>query len=68
MQDLNYWERLQKLGIQSLQQRRERYIIFYMWKILNGLVSNDLDFQFRFSERRGITVLIPSIVNRNSKA
>ena len=28
MGTLNYWQRLEKLGIQSLQRRRERFIIF----------------------------------------
>ena len=30
MQNLDYWQRLKKLKIQSLQRRRERYIIFLM--------------------------------------
>ncbi len=33
--DLNYWERLKKLSLLSLQRRRERYIIIYTWKIAN---------------------------------
>ena len=42
MSDLNYWERLKKLSLFSLQRRRERYIILHMWKILNSKTSNDL--------------------------
>ena len=38
-QHLNYWERLCKLSIMSLQRRRERYILLHMWKILHGYVS-----------------------------
>ena len=30
--ELDYWERLQKLSLMSLQRRRERYIILHMWK------------------------------------
>ncbi len=30
MRDLNYWERLVKLKIRSLQRRRERQIILYV--------------------------------------
>ena len=33
VQHLNYWERLQELKLYSLQRRRERYIIIYIWKI-----------------------------------
>ena len=40
LQGLNYWERLRKLSLYSLQRRRERYIIIYTWKILNGLAPN----------------------------
>ena len=67
MQNLNYWQRLEKLGIQSLQRRRERYIIFFMWKIVNGLISNDLNFQFKYSDRRGIIAIIKPLVNSSSK-
>ena len=37
---LNYWDRLQKLGLYSQQRRRERYRIIYTWTILEGLVPN----------------------------
>lgn len=37
---LNYWECLKKLNMYSLQRRRERYQIIYVWKILEGLVPN----------------------------
>ena len=36
----NYWECLNKFKIYSLQRRRERYIIIYVWKILEKLVPN----------------------------
>ena len=38
MQDLNYWERLEKLKLFSVHRRYERYIIIYIWKVLEGLV------------------------------
>ena len=37
---LTYWERLSKLKLYSLQRRRERYRIIYVWKILEELVPN----------------------------
>lgn len=40
MQDLNYWERLEKLGLYSQQRRRERYQAIYVWKILEQQVPN----------------------------
>ena len=40
MAGLSYTERLTVLKLYSLQRRRERYIIIYVWKILEGLVPN----------------------------
>ena len=40
MDNLNYWQRLEALGLYSLERRRERYIIIYVWKIIRGLVPN----------------------------
>ena len=64
---MNYWQRLEKLSLLSLQRRRERFIIFYMWKVIYGKVKNDLHIQFRYSDRRGLVVVIPSIRNINSR-
>ena len=41
--ELDYWERLKMLNIYSLQRRRERYIIIYTWKVLEGLVPNPVN-------------------------
>ena len=40
MSDLNYWERLKALKLYSLERRRERYIVIYVWKIIQGIVPN----------------------------
>lgn len=40
LKDKNYWERLKNLSLYSLQRRRERYIIIYVWKIIVGLSPN----------------------------
>ena len=68
MGSLNYWQRLEKLNLYSLQRRRERFILFYVWKIVNEQISNDLNIQFRFSDRRGIVAMIEPLVNPTSKA
>ena len=39
-EQLDYWERLNFLKINSLQRRRERYRIIYVWKILEQQVPN----------------------------
>ena len=38
--DIPYHERLKSLGLYSLQRRRERYCILYIWKIIEGLAPN----------------------------
>jgi hypothetical protein len=40
MDTLNYWERLSALNLYSLQRRRDRYDIIYIWKILENKVPN----------------------------
>lgn len=52
LHELNYHERLKKLSLFSLQRRRERYIIIYMFKILNNQVPNP-GVSFKFNERTG---------------
>ena len=40
MYSLTYWEQLKKLGLYSLERRRERYRVIYLWKIIEGIVPN----------------------------
>ena len=40
MSELSYWEQLKKLNMYSLERRRERYRIIYVWKVLENLVPN----------------------------
>ena len=54
IENLDYWERIKHLGIYSLQRRRERYKILYIWKMTNGLVPNPFGIEFRHSGKRGL--------------
>ena len=40
LQNIDYWDRLKFLKLYSLERRRERYIVIYIWKILENLVPN----------------------------
>ena len=69
----DYWERLKKLKMLSLQRRRERYIILYIHKILSNRVPNldDTDpgsgitlKSSTHGNRRGYEVKIPSIISK----
>ena len=59
LKDVHYWDRLKQLSLMSLQRRRERYIIIHMWKILNGVTSNDLKIQFVSRPRFGNLAIVP---------
>ena len=49
-----YHERLKCLGLYSLQRRRKRYCIIYIWKIIEGLAPNFSNpIASTFSGRRG---------------
>ena len=66
---MNYWTALAKLGLYSLQRRRERYQIIYLWSILESKVPNILTAtglpmvttQSTVESRRGRTILIPHV-------
>ena len=57
MRGLNYWDRLRKLGLYSLQRRRERYSIILIWKIQHCLMPNFCNIKFNTSIRRGATCI-----------
>ncbi|XP_063682119.1 uncharacterized protein LOC134816990 [Bolinopsis microptera] len=56
---LNYWERLRRLSMYSLQRRRERYTIILVWKIYNNLAPNSMNINFRETSRYGTTCIRP---------
>ena len=60
MNGLNYWDRLQTLRLYSVQRRRERYIILYVFKILHGLVPN-CGLLFQENSRTGIRAVVPMV-------
>ena len=70
VQHLNYWERLHKLKLYSLQRCREHYIITYIWKITQHMVPN-IDWTMRHKiktrkhARHGTQCVILYPTNRN---
>ena len=62
IQGLSYWERLKYLHMCSQERRRERYMVIFIWKLSQGLVSG---YQVQFSSklgRRGRTALPHHVV------
>ena len=66
LHSLTYWERLKALNIYSLQRRRERYLIIYIYKIIVGAVKNLSSPKFKIkthcSPRRGRLCIIPPLI------
>ena len=60
VRELNYWDRLKELKMNSIQRRFERYKIIYTWKILENLVPNPGIKEVK-SESKGRQVLIPKL-------
>ena len=63
----NYWERLKEMHLMSLQRRRERYIILYVWKILHNVSPNDIGMTFRKSTRNGTVAVVPPLTKGSSQ-
>ena len=71
VQHLN-WERLHELKLYSLQRRRERYIIIYIWKItqhmvpnIDGVLTMGRKIKTRKHPRHGTQCVIQYPTNRN---
>jgi len=56
--DLDYWQRLKRLKLFSVQRRHERYAAIYVWKIRHGIVHNP-GLEFENSARRGTWCKVP---------
>ena len=56
--NMNYWERLQLLKMNSQERRRERYQIIFLWKVSQGLVTG-YNVNFTHSPRRGRLAVVP---------
>ena len=65
MGELNYWQRLKALKLYSLERRRQRYIIIYVYKILINEVPNFENSKYKictyYNVRRGMLCRVPSV-------
>ena len=67
-QQLDYWDRLKKLDLLSLQRRRERYILIHTWKMANDLAPNDIKMVFKENARHGIKAIVPPLNNKSQRS
>ena len=70
VQHLSYRDRLRELRLFSLERRRDRFRVIYVWRIINELSPNLEDarhkIQTTYSERRGLECRIPAISRASS--
>ena len=59
IEHLTYPEQLKKLRLYSLERRRERYLIIYLWKMLENLVPKCIDLRRRNGGRNGRSFRLP---------
>ena len=52
LEEMNYHERLKRLGIYSLERRRERFLIINAWQQLEGIKENALKLETGREGRR----------------
>ena len=57
--NMNYWDRLKFMNMNSEQRRMERYRILYVWKVLQGLVPNPGIEELTANENRGRRCIVP---------
>jgi len=59
IEHLTYPEQLKKLKFYSLEKRRERYLIIYLWKMMENLVPKCIDLKQRNGGRNGRSFRLP---------
>ena len=59
IEHLTYPEQLKKLKFYSLERRRERYLIIYLWKMMENLVPKCIDLKRRNGGRNGRSFRLP---------
>ena len=69
---LSYWKQLKELSMYSLERRRERYSIIYIWRIMEGQVPNfsqadHAGIQAVWHQRRGRNCIVPIVSLRCPK-
>ena len=64
---LHYWDKLQYLRLYSQERRRERYMVIFIWKISQGLVSG-YQIPFSVNSRSGRTAVPAQLAKQSVPA
>ena len=65
MESLDYYKRLKFLKLFSSERRRDRYLVLYIFKILQGKVPNP-GISYKYSPRRGKVLIMPPVKSSKS--
>ena len=65
MYEYDYWQQLKILKLNSLERRRERYVVIYVWKLLEGLVPN-FGIEEAHNKRKGRYCVVPIVKTKGS--
>ena len=73
MEGLSYWEQLRAISTYSLERRRERYLIIYIWRMIEGQVPNitcagRVGVETKNHVRRGRLCLVPTVDSKAPQA
>ena len=67
LRHLDYWEKLNKLNLPSIERRLERYRVIYVWKVLQNLVPNcGINISHETNSRRGRKVEVAPILKNST--
>ena len=64
LRNMNYWQRLKELKMNSEQRRLERYRVIYTWKVVQGLVPNPGIVEAKANEYLGRRCCLPKLNHR----
>ena len=66
MESLDYYQRLKELKLYSAERRRDRYLVLYLFKIIQGRVPNP-GISHKYS-RQGKVIITPPVKSSKSSA
>ena len=65
MESLDYYQRLKELKLYSAERRRDRYLLLYIFKIIQCRVPNP-GISYKYSPRRGKVLITPPVKSSTS--
>ena len=68
MEGVDYWERLRRLNLMSLQRRRQRYALIHVWKTYHDLVPDATGMRKDFDDEGRLGVQLKNSPKFRSKA